>query len=136
MYIYTLKYNNILDKEGAKEIVLKALILAGGRGKGQLSSGLKGGVHLVKDPNVVGDLTKNMIGYNLVTKQTPPAGVKVDKVCESQKESTVTIWLLKFIYFSPHKQQPFLVKYLFADHDSYSIHIVFMVLFLLHMYVV
>ncbi|XP_054935861.1 succinate--CoA ligase [GDP-forming] subunit beta, mitochondrial isoform X3 [Physeter macrocephalus] len=64
----------------AKEIVLKAQILAGGRGKGVFSSGLKGGVHLTKDPKVVGQLAKQMIGYNLATKQTPKGGVKVNKV--------------------------------------------------------
>ncbi|XP_049498640.1 succinate--CoA ligase [GDP-forming] subunit beta, mitochondrial isoform X3 [Panthera uncia] len=64
----------------AKEIVLKAQILAGGRGKGVFSSGLKGGVHLTKDPQVVGQLAKQMIGYNLATKQTPKEGVKVNKV--------------------------------------------------------
>uniref|UniRef100_A0A2K5KVH3 Succinate--CoA ligase [GDP-forming] subunit beta, mitochondrial n=1 Tax=Cercocebus atys TaxID=9531 RepID=A0A2K5KVH3_CERAT len=64
----------------AKEIVLKAQILAGGRGKGVFNSGLKGGVHLTKDPNVVGQLAKQMIGYNLATKQTPKEGVKVNKV--------------------------------------------------------
>uniref|UniRef100_A0A2K5K472 Succinate--CoA ligase [GDP-forming] subunit beta, mitochondrial n=1 Tax=Colobus angolensis palliatus TaxID=336983 RepID=A0A2K5K472_COLAP len=64
----------------AKEIVLKAQILAGGRGKGIFNSGLKGGVQLTKDPNVVGQLAKQMIGYNLATKQTPKEGVKVNKV--------------------------------------------------------
>ncbi|XP_049571774.1 succinate--CoA ligase [GDP-forming] subunit beta, mitochondrial isoform X2 [Orcinus orca] len=64
----------------AKEIVLKAQILAGGRGKGVFSSGLKGGVHLTRDPKVVGQLAKQMIGYNLATKQTPKEGVKVNKV--------------------------------------------------------
>ncbi|EPQ04330.1 Succinyl-CoA ligase [GDP-forming] subunit beta, mitochondrial [Myotis brandtii] len=64
----------------AKEIVLKAQILAGGRGKGVFSSGLKGGVHLTKDPKVVGQLAKQMIGYNLTTKQTPKEGVKVNKL--------------------------------------------------------
>ncbi|XP_021121754.1 succinate--CoA ligase [GDP-forming] subunit beta, mitochondrial [Heterocephalus glaber] len=63
-----------------KEIVLKAQILAGGRGKGVFNSGLKGGVHLTKDPKVVGQLAKQMIGYNLATKQTPKEGVKVNKV--------------------------------------------------------
>ncbi|XP_045688358.1 succinate--CoA ligase [GDP-forming] subunit beta, mitochondrial isoform X4 [Phyllostomus hastatus] len=67
-------------KLNAKEIVLKAQILAGGRGKGIFSSGLKGGVHLSKDPKVVGQLAKQMIGYNLATKQTPKEGVKVNKV--------------------------------------------------------
>ncbi|XP_027284736.1 succinate--CoA ligase [GDP-forming] subunit beta, mitochondrial isoform X2 [Cricetulus griseus] len=64
----------------AKEIVLKAQILAGGRGKGVFDSGLKGGVHLTKDPKVVGQLAQQMIGYNLATKQTPKEGVKVNKV--------------------------------------------------------
>jgi len=37
------------DNLEAKEIVLKAQILAGGRGKGLFDSGLKGGVHLTKE---------------------------------------------------------------------------------------
>ncbi|XP_034023064.1 succinate--CoA ligase [GDP-forming] subunit beta, mitochondrial isoform X2 [Thalassophryne amazonica] len=61
----------------AKEIVLKAQILAGGRGKGVFDSGLKGGVHLTKDPVVVGELANKMLGFNLTTKQTPKGGVKV-----------------------------------------------------------
>uniref|UniRef100_A0A8B9LGZ8 Succinate-CoA ligase, GDP-forming, beta subunit n=1 Tax=Astyanax mexicanus TaxID=7994 RepID=A0A8B9LGZ8_ASTMX len=64
----------------AKEIVLKAQILAGGRGKGVFDSGLKGGVHLTKDPAVVGDLAGKMLGFNLTTKQTPKDGVKVKTV--------------------------------------------------------
>ena len=32
-----------------KELVIKAQILAGGRGKGTFSSGLKGGVHLTEE---------------------------------------------------------------------------------------
>ena len=56
------------------------MILAGGRGKGHFTSGLKGGVHLTKDPNQVSELCKDMIGYNLITKQTPPSGVKVSNV--------------------------------------------------------
>nr|KAF6311270.1 succinate-CoA ligase GDP-forming subunit beta [Myotis myotis] len=70
----------------AKEIVLKAQILAGGRGKGVFSSGLKGGVHLTKDPKVVGQLAKQMIGYNLTTKQTPKEGVKVNKAADEIKK--------------------------------------------------
>ncbi|XP_053325900.1 succinate--CoA ligase [GDP-forming] subunit beta, mitochondrial [Spea bombifrons] len=64
----------------AREIVLKAQILAGGRGKGVFDSGLKGGVHLTTDPNKVEALTKQMIGYNLTTKQTSKDGVRVSKV--------------------------------------------------------
>jgi len=64
----------------AKELVIKAMILAGGRGKGTFDSGLKGGVHLTKDPSKVPELCESMIGYRLKTKQTPPEGVKVNKV--------------------------------------------------------
>uniref|UniRef100_A0A8C5R574 Succinate--CoA ligase [GDP-forming] subunit beta, mitochondrial n=1 Tax=Leptobrachium leishanense TaxID=445787 RepID=A0A8C5R574_9ANUR len=64
----------------AREIVLKAQILAGGRGKGVFDSGLKGGVHLTTDPNKVETLAKQMIGYHLTTKQTAKEGVKVHKV--------------------------------------------------------
>ncbi|XP_056887278.1 succinyl-CoA ligase [GDP-forming] subunit beta, mitochondrial [Takifugu flavidus] len=64
----------------ANEIVLKAQILAGGRGKGVFDSGLKGGVHLTKDPAVVGDLASKMLGFNLRTKQTSEEGVKVKTV--------------------------------------------------------
>lgn len=70
-----------LAKElNAHEIVLKAQIHAGGRGKGHFTSGLKGGVQLTKDPKVVEDFSRKMLGYNLITKQTPPEGVPVKKV--------------------------------------------------------
>jgi len=66
--------------KGASEIVLKAQILAGGRGKGVFSSGLKGGVKISKDPSEIGSLTEQMIGYNLTTKQTSAEGTLVSKV--------------------------------------------------------
>ncbi|KAM7402547.1 hypothetical protein PAMP_017775 [Pampus punctatissimus] len=71
---------NCIRAYDAKEIVLKAQILAGGRGKGVFDSGLKGGVHLTKDPVVVGELANKMLGFNLTTKQTPKDGVKVKTV--------------------------------------------------------
>ncbi|KAL9959399.1 hypothetical protein ACROYT_G032721 [Oculina patagonica] len=70
----------IAKELNAKEFVLKAQILAGGRGKGTFTSGLKGGVHLSTDPEKIGQLTEQMVGYNLTTKQTPPEGVLVKKV--------------------------------------------------------
>uniref|UniRef100_G3MRL7 Succinate--CoA ligase [GDP-forming] subunit beta, mitochondrial n=1 Tax=Amblyomma maculatum TaxID=34609 RepID=G3MRL7_AMBMU len=62
------------------EFVIKAQILAGGRGKGTFSSGLRGGVKLTKDPDQVSELVSKMLGYKLVTKQTPKDGVLVNKV--------------------------------------------------------
>ncbi|CAG9783097.1 unnamed protein product [Diatraea saccharalis] len=64
----------------ANEYVVKAQILAGGRGKGHFDNGFKGGVHLTKDTNEIVKLAKNMIGHKLITKQTPKEGVQVDKV--------------------------------------------------------
>eukprot|EP00698_Gefionella_okellyi_P002714 TRINITY_DN1257_c0_g1_i1.p3 TRINITY_DN1257_c0_g1~~TRINITY_DN1257_c0_g1_i1.p3 ORF type:complete len:419 (+),score=120.20 TRINITY_DN1257_c0_g1_i1:1211-2467(+) len=64
----------------AKEYVVKAAVLAGGRGKGVFDTGFKGGVHLTKKPEEVGKLAKEMIGHRLTTKQTPPDGVLVRQV--------------------------------------------------------
>ena len=44
------------------EYVIKAQVLAGGRGKGTFDSGFKGGVHLTKDPSKVAGLCTAMIG--------------------------------------------------------------------------
>lgn len=62
----------------AKEIggniwVVKAQIHAGGRGKG-------GGVKIAKTIDEVKDLSKKMIGMNLVTHQTGPEGKTVNKI--------------------------------------------------------
>ncbi|SOV08390.1 probable beta-succinyl CoA synthetase precursor [Ustilago sp. UG-2017a] len=59
---------------GGKEIVIKAQVLAGGRGKGHFDSGLQGGVHLIKTPEEARDLAAKMIGNHLITKQTGAGG--------------------------------------------------------------
>jgi len=63
-----------------KEYVIKAQVLAGGRGKGHFDNGFKGGVHLTKEANQVPELVNSMIGHRLITKQTPPDGIPVSKV--------------------------------------------------------
>merc|ERR1711971_1391636 len=63
-----------------EEYVIKAQVLAGGRGKGHFDNGFKGGVHLTKDPSVVAGLCNAMIGNKLITKQTPKEGIPVSKV--------------------------------------------------------
>ncbi|KAG0359290.1 Succinate--CoA ligase [GDP-forming] subunit beta, mitochondrial [Podila minutissima] len=68
----------------ADEIVIKAQIHAGGRGKGEFSSGLKSGVHLTRDPKKVPELVKQMLGYKLKTNQTTEDGVLVSKVMIAQ----------------------------------------------------
>jgi len=62
------------------EYVIKAQIHAGGRGKGTFDNGFKGGVHLTTDPSKAAELTQQMLGHKLVTKQTTKEGVLVNKV--------------------------------------------------------
>jgi len=62
------------------EIVVKAQIHAGGRGKGTFANGFKGGVHLCKTPEEAGEIARKMLGQTLVTHQTGPAGRIVNKV--------------------------------------------------------
>jgi len=62
------------------EYVIKAQVLAGGRGKGHFDNGFKGGVHLTKDGAKVPELCTSMIGNRLITKQTPADGIPVSKV--------------------------------------------------------
>ena len=65
---------------GATEVVVKAQIHAGGRGKGTFTNGFKGGVHMVKSPKEARDVASKMLGQTLVTHQTGPAGRVVHKV--------------------------------------------------------
>eukprot|EP01089_Gocevia_fonbrunei_P001048 TRINITY_DN10_c0_g1_i1.p1 TRINITY_DN10_c0_g1~~TRINITY_DN10_c0_g1_i1.p1 ORF type:complete len:448 (-),score=142.38 TRINITY_DN10_c0_g1_i1:38-1381(-) len=64
----------------AKELVVKAQILAGGRGLGVFDNGYKGGVKLCKTPEEAGEIASKMLGHRLKTKQTPPEGTIVHQV--------------------------------------------------------
>ncbi|XP_072751182.1 succinate--CoA ligase [GDP-forming] subunit beta, mitochondrial-like isoform X2 [Anoplolepis gracilipes] len=74
------KTNSALEKLHADEFVIKAQVLAGGRGKGWFDNGFKGGVHLTKDRNAVTNYVKNMLGHRLITKQTSKDGILVQKI--------------------------------------------------------
>jgi succinyl-CoA synthetase beta subunit len=65
---------------GDIDIVVKAQIHAGGRGKGTFKNGFKGGVHVRKTPGEVRELAAKMLGQILVTHQTGPGGRKANKV--------------------------------------------------------
>jgi succinyl-CoA synthetase beta subunit len=62
------------------EIVVKAQIHAGGRGKGTFANGFKGGVHLCKTPEEAREIAGKMLGQTLVTHQTGAPGRVVNKV--------------------------------------------------------
>ncbi len=70
----------IKDANPNAELILKAQIHAGGRGKGSFDSGLKGGVQICTTPEQVEGFTKRMLGYKLTTHQTGPDGALCQKV--------------------------------------------------------
>jgi succinyl-CoA synthetase beta subunit len=80
---------------GDGEIVVKAQIHAGGRGKGTFENGFKGGVHVRKTPAEVRDVAAKMLGQILVTHQTGPAGRKVSKVLVAESAE-----IAREIYFA------------------------------------
>ncbi|MBK9320935.1 MAG: ADP-forming succinate--CoA ligase subunit beta [Bacteroidetes bacterium] len=67
----------LTEQTGTEWWVVKAQIHAGGRGKG-------GGVKLAKNLDELRERTNQIIGMNLVTPQTGPAGKKVHKVLIAQ----------------------------------------------------
>jgi succinyl-CoA synthetase beta subunit len=80
---------------GDGEVVVKAQIHAGGRGKGTFKNGFKGGVHVRKTPAEVRDVAAKMLGQILVTHQTGPAGRKVSKVLVAESAE-----IAREIYFA------------------------------------
>lgn len=62
------------------EIVVKAQIHAGGRGKGTFTNGYKGGVKLAKSREEAAGIAEKMLGNTLVTVQTGPAGRQVQTI--------------------------------------------------------
>ena len=65
---------------GVSELVVKAQVHAGGRGKGTFTNGFQGGVHLVDSPEKAAEIAEEMLGQTLVTHQTGPEGKLVRKV--------------------------------------------------------
>jgi len=80
---------------GDVEIVVKAQIHAGGRGKGTFKNGFKGGVHVRKTPAEVRDVAAKMLDQILVTHQTGPGGRKVNKVLVAESAD-----IAREIYFA------------------------------------
>src|SRR5881397_1843356 len=80
---------------GDVDIVVKAQIHAGGRGKGTFKNGFKGGVHVRKAPEEVREVAAKMLGQILVTHQTGPAGRTVNKVLVAESAD-----IAREIYFA------------------------------------
>src|SRR5881394_2256332 len=80
---------------GDIDIVVKAQIHAGGRGKGTFKNGFKGGVHVRKTPGEVREVAAKMLGQILVTHQTGRAGRVVNKVLVAESAE-----IAREIYFA------------------------------------
>ena len=80
---------------GDVDVVVKAQIHAGGRGKGEFKNGFKGGVHIRKTPQEVREVAAKMLGQILITHQTGPTGRVVNKVLVAQSAE-----IAREIYFA------------------------------------
>jgi len=80
---------------GDVNVVVKAQIHAGGRGKGEFKNGFKGGVHIRKTPQEVREVAAKMLGQILVTHQTGPTGRVVNKVLVAESAE-----IAREIYFA------------------------------------
>ena len=80
---------------GDLDIVVKAQVHAGGRGKGIFKNGFKGGVHVRKNAEEIREVAAQMLGQILITHQTGPAGRLVNKVLVAESAD-----IAREIYFA------------------------------------
>ena len=85
----------IAHELGEVDVVVKAQIHAGGRGKGTFKNGFKGGVHIRKMPGDIREVAAKMLGQILVTHQTGPDGRVVNKVLVAESAD-----IAREIYFA------------------------------------
>lgn len=86
---------DVAKKIGSSDFVIKAQVLAGGRGRGHFDSGLKGGVKIVYSEDEVKSIASQMIGNNLYTKQTGETGRPCNEVMIVER-----LYPRKELYFS------------------------------------
>jgi len=75
----------IADVLAPDDVVVKAQILAGGRGLGVFDTGLKGGVQICHNSEEVLSVAQKMLGHTLITKQTGPEGKVVSKILVARR---------------------------------------------------
>merc|ERR1712086_190432 len=80
------------------EIVIKAQVHAGGRGKGHfIENGYKGGVQFTTKAGEVPGIVENMLGNHLWTNQTPEEGVLVRQVMVAESVDITSEKYLAFL---------------------------------------
>merc|ERR1739838_452421 len=81
----------------SNDLVVKAQVLAGGRGKGHFAGGAKGGVRLVYSPEEVEEAAGGMIGDFLITKQTGAEGRICNTVMVTERKYTRKEFYIAFM---------------------------------------
>jgi succinyl-CoA synthetase beta subunit len=94
-------------------LVVKAQIHAGGRGKGTFKNGFKGGVHVVKSPKEAREVAEKMLGQTLVTHQTGPAGRVVHKVLVAEAAK-----IARELYFAIVRDRPIAAPLVVASTEG------------------
>jgi len=76
----------IAEEIASQDIVVKAQVLTGGRGKGYFKGGLKGGVKTVFSPEEAEQMASKMLGDLLITKQTGEKGRECNAVMITERK--------------------------------------------------
>merc|ERR1712150_49363 len=87
----------IADELGGSDLVIKAQVLAGGRGKGHFAKYPKGGVQLLYNADEIEEAAKGMIGDYLITKQTTAEGRICNSVMITERKYTRKEYYLAFM---------------------------------------
>jgi len=83
------------EKLAGPDYVVKAQVLAGGRGKGHFDTGFQGGVHSCTSALEARSLAAKMLGHTLITKQTGEKGKPCNKVMVAER-----LYLRREAYFA------------------------------------
>jgi len=78
----------IAEDLNSKDLVIKAQVLAGGRGKGRFANYPKGGVQLLFSAEEIEEAAKGMLGDFLITKQTGKEGRICNSVLVTERKYT------------------------------------------------
>merc|ERR1712088_598528 len=87
----------IAEDIAGNDLVVKAQVLAGGRGKGHFANYPKGGVQLVYSPEEVEESAKGMIGDFLITKQIGAEGRICNSVMITERKYTRKEYYIAFM---------------------------------------
>lgn len=106
------------DISNSEEFVVKAQVLAGGRGKGKfMNSGLQGGVKLTTKPLEAESYAKAMLNDYLITKQTSSTGVLVERVMIAEAVRLRKEYYLAIVFDRSYDHGPIMVASPFGGMD-------------------